>query len=67
MILLWIVLGCLLYGLIASVCIFGLLVAAERYMNGDYYEECAFVWCGVFWPVAVLPAAAYIAAMWYRK
>lgn len=66
MIWLWIVLGLLLYVAIASGCIFALLMAAEKYMGEGYYEEATFVLCGVFWPLAALPAAAYIAAMWLR-
>lgn len=52
-----------LYILVASAVIFGLLVAAAKYT--DLERPGAYVICGVFWPVAALPTAAYIAAAWY--
>lgn len=52
-----------LYILVASAVIFGLLVAADRYTELEF--PCGYVICGIFWPVAALPAAAYIAAAWY--
>lgn len=52
-----------LYILIASGCIFGLLVMAE--MHTDLEWPWMYIACGMLWPVAALPAAAYIAAAWY--
>lgn len=53
----------ILYVLIASGVIFGLLVAAAKWTGLDM--PMGYVVCGIFWPVAALPAAAYIAAAWY--
>lgn len=55
------------YSVVAAGCVFGLLVAAGKYVEEYDYEAGALVVCGALWPVAALPAAAYIAAMWYRK
>ena len=52
-----------LYIAIASAAIFGLLVAAAKYTDLEWPG--AYVICGIFWPVAALPAAAYIAVGWY--
>lgn len=52
-----------LYVLIASVAVFGLLVGAYTYTVNP--KDWPWVLCGIFWPVAGLPAAAYIAAGWY--
>ena len=55
-----------LYILIAAICIFLLLVAAEKYTDYDPYSDLPWpVFCGIVWPVAVPLAAAYIAAKWY--
>lgn len=53
----------ILYVLIASGAIFGLLVAAHRWTELDWPG--GYVICGALWPVAALPAVAYIAAAWY--
>lgn len=52
-----------LYIMIASGAIFGLLVAADKWTELE--KPAGYVVCGIFWPVAVLPAAAYLAAAWY--
>lgn len=52
-----------IYVLIASGAIFALLVAAAKWTELDM--PMGYVICGIFWPVAALPAAAYIAAAWY--
>lgn len=54
-----------LYIMIASGCIFGLLVGAAKHTDLEY--PIGYVLCGLFWPVAALPAAAYIAAAWYTN
>ena len=53
----------LLYGLVAAGCIFGLLVGAHRWTELEWPS--VYVVCGIFWPVAALPAVGYIAAGWY--
>lgn len=53
----------ILYILIASACIFGLLVAAEKHTDLEW--PWMYIVCGILWPVAALPSAAYIAAAWY--
>ena len=53
-----------LYVLIASGAIFGLLVAAARH-EAAQIPPWVYVACGMLWPVAALPAAAFIAAAWY--
>lgn len=53
----------ILYVLVASGAIFGLLVAADKWTELD--EPIGYVICGALWPLAALPAAAYIAAAWY--
>jgi ABC-type multidrug transport system permease subunit len=55
----------ILYVLVASGAIFGLLVAADKWTELD--STVGYVLCGIFWPVAALPAAAYIAAAWYAQ
>lgn len=55
----------LLYVVIASVSIFGLLVTAAKYTDSDMEFPIGYVLCGILWPVALLPAAGYIAAGWY--
>ena len=50
---------------VASVSIFGLLVAAAKYTDSDMEFPMGYVLCGIFWPVALLPAVGYIAAGWY--
>lgn len=63
---LWIL--CLIgYSVIAAGCVFGLLVAAEKYVQSYDYTTGALVVCGALWPVAALPAAAYIAAYWFTN
>lgn len=52
-----------IYVLIASGAIFALLVAAAKWTKLDM--PMGYVICGIFWPVAALPAAAYVAAAWY--
>lgn len=52
-----------LYVLIASGAIFGLLVAADKWTELNWPG--GYVICGALWPVAALPAAAYIAAAWF--
>lgn len=64
MILLFIV----LYILIAAICIFLLLVCAEKYTY--YTPNSDMPWpvlCGIFWPISAPLAAAYIAAKFYLK
>lgn len=53
------------YLAIAGAAIFGLLVAAAKYTDSDLDYPIGYVLCGIFWPVALLPAAGYIAAGWY--
>lgn len=53
----------ILYEAAASGVIFGLLVAADRHTELE--RPMAYVVCGMLWPVAALPAAAYIAAACY--
>lgn len=55
----------ILYVLIASLAIFGLLVAAHKWTELD--NPVGYVLCGLLWPVAALPAIAYIAAAWYAN
>ena len=55
----------ILYVLIASGAIFGLLVAAAKWTELELPG--GYVICGALWPVAALPAAAYIAAAWYAQ
>ncbi len=54
----------ILYVLIASGAIFGLLVAASKH-EAAQIAPWIYVACGMLWPVAALPAAAYIAAAWF--
>ena len=49
-----------LYSLVAAVWIFGLLVGAFKWTDPEH--PWIYILCGVLWPVAGLPAAAYIAA-----
>ena len=55
----------IIYVAIASAAIFGLLVAASKYTDSDMEFPIGYVLCGIFWPVALLPAVGYIAAGWY--
>ena len=58
-----IIIGIIVYVLIAAVAVAGLYIAANKYANA-----CYDIWpiiCGIFWPVAGPIAAAYIAAKWY--
>ena len=50
---------------IAGAAIFGLLVAAAKYTGSDMEFPLGWVLCGIFWPLALLPAIGYIAAGWY--
>lgn len=54
----------ILYVLIASGTIFGLLVAASK-QEAAQIPPAIYVACGMLWPVAALPAAAFVAAAWY--
>lgn len=57
-----------LYILIAAVCFFLLLVAADKYADYDPCSDMLLpVFCCVLWPIAAPLAAAYIAAKWYLK
>ena len=51
------------YVIIMSVCIFYLLIGAEKYTKLE--KPWVYILCSIFWPVAALPAAAYILAGWY--
>ena len=56
------------YILIATVCIFLLLVTAAKYT--DYDSDTDLPWpvvCGIVWPIGAPIAAAYIAAEYYLK
>lgn len=55
----------IVYVAIASASIFGLLVGAYKYTESDLEFPVGWVICGIFWPVALLPAIGYIAAGWY--
>lgn len=48
------------YVMIMSVCIFYLLIGAEKYTQLE--KPWVYILCSIFWPVAALPAAAYILA-----
>lgn len=51
------------YCAVAALSIFGLTVAGNKYTGIE--QNFGWVLCGIFWPVALLPAAGYIAAGWY--
>ena len=51
------------YVMIMSVCVFFLLIEAEKYTKLE--KPWVYILCSIFWPVAVMPAAAYILAGWY--
>lgn len=54
------------YAALAGIWVAGLTIGAEK-LCPDYDPWCD-VWpvlCGVFWPFAGIPAAAYIFAQWY--
>lgn len=59
----------ILYIAVASVAIFGLLVAADYVdvLEDRWGDLCLirYIVCGIFWPVCLLPAAAYLAALYY--
>lgn len=55
----------IIYVAVSSVSIFGLLVGAAKYTDSDMEFPMGYVLCGIFWPVALLPAVGYIAAGWY--
>jgi ABC-type multidrug transport system permease subunit len=50
---------------ISGVSIFGLLVAAAKFTGSNMEFPIGWVLCGIFWPVALLPAVGYLAAGWY--
>lgn len=52
-----------LYGVVAALWIFGLLVGAFKWTDPEH--PWIYILCGVLWPVAGLPAAGFIAAGWY--
>ena len=52
-----------LYVIVMSCCIFFLLIGAEKFTKLEW--PWAYILCSIFWPVAALPAAAYIMAAWY--
>lgn len=52
-----------LYGLVAALWIFGLLVGAFEWTELEH--PWIYILCGILWPVAGLPAVGYIAAGWY--
>lgn len=54
-----------IYVVVAAASVFGLLVGAGKYTDSDLEFPVGWVLCGVFWPVALLPAIGYIAAGWY--
>lgn len=54
-----------IYMLISGVSIFGLLVAAAKFTGSNMEFPIGWVLCGIFWPVAMLPAIGYLAAGWY--
>lgn len=51
------------YVMIMSVCVFFLLIEAEKYTKLE--RPWMYILCSIFWPVAAMPAAAYILAGWY--
>lgn len=51
------------YVMIMSVCVLFLLIGAEKYTKLE--RPWMYILCSIFWPVAALPAAAYILAGWY--
>lgn len=51
------------YVMIMSVCVFFLLIGAEKYTKLE--KPWGYILCSIFWPVAALPSAAYILAGWY--
>lgn len=51
------------YVMIMSGCIFYLLIEAEKYTKLE--RPWMYILCSIFWPVAAMPAAAYILAGWY--
>lgn len=56
----------ILYIVVAAASIFGLIVASEKYAGiKNRFGYDSWIAAGIFWPVALLPCAAYIAAMWY--
>lgn len=56
----------ILYILIAAASIYGLIVGSEKYGEIDNsFGYGGWVAAGIFWPVALIPCAGYIAAKWY--
>lgn len=49
--------------IIMSGCVFFLLIGADKYTKLE--KPWVYILCSIFWPVAALPAAAYILAGWY--
>ena len=57
---------CILYIIIAAASIFGLIVASEKYAGiNNQFGYGGWVAAGIFWPVALLPCAGYLVALWY--
>lgn len=54
-----------IYLAVAGASIFGLLVAAAKFTGSNMEFPIGWVLCGIFWPVALLPAMGYLAAGWY--
>ena len=52
-----------LYVIVMSVCVFFLLIGAEKYTKLE--RPWMYILCSIFWPVAAMPTAAYILAGWY--
>ena len=56
----------ILYIAIATASIFGLIVTSEKYAGiKNEFGYGGWIAAGIFWPVALLPCAGYIVAMWY--
>lgn len=55
----------IMYMAVAGASVFGLLVGAYKFTDYDLDFPVGWVLCGIFWPVALLPAIGYIAAGWY--
>ena len=52
-----------LYVIVMSGCVFFLLIGADKYTKLE--KPWVYILCSIFWPVAAMPAAAYILAGWY--
>lgn len=57
------------YMVIASASVFGLIVAASKAdilcYEPDAFDLFGYIVSGILWPLCLLPCAAYIAAQWY--